>query len=146
MSNLLASPFAVDTDKPLVALPGKRAGYLQIAPSGAVTQYRDLPESALLAAKDWAILLEKHGARRVYWITLAEMVRHLHIHLYPRWEESENKGFPLFEQRDTDPQPAWTLLLYEALQDWASRYQVHLLSPSPPIGGDRAADPVRIQS
>jgi hypothetical protein len=122
-----ANPFtAVSTPKPLVALKGKRNGYLMLATSQEIFQYAGLPDSLLIAAKTWAATLEKMGAPRVYWITLSEMTPHLHIHLYPRWPEDILKGIPLFEARESNPQPAWTELMEAALDKWALDFNVEI--------------------
>ncbi len=121
------NPFLTDTERPLVAICGLRGGYLQVAAAREVTRYRELPEELFLAARDWAARLEELGARRVYWITLSEVVRHLHIHLYPRWSDDEPKGLALFEQRETSPQPAWTRETLAELDAWRQAYSVHLI-------------------
>ena len=38
------------------------------------------------------------GAERVYTVTISEVVRHLHIHVIPREENSDIKGLSLIEQ------------------------------------------------
>ncbi|HEY9687696.1 MAG TPA: hypothetical protein V6C52_12040 [Coleofasciculaceae cyanobacterium] len=122
-----ANPFtAVSTQKPLVALKGKRNGYLMLATSQEILQYAELPDSLLTSAKTWAATLEKMGAPRVYWMTLSEVTPHLHIHLYPRWSEDDLKGIPLFEARESNPQPAWTELTEAALDKWALDFNVEI--------------------
>lgn len=124
------SPFCVDTDQPMVAIVGKRAGYIQLAPIKAVTSYSELPNYVLTVAKMWAAILEKDaGAQRVYWLTLAEEVRHLHIHLYPRWPEDTEKSLTLFEQRNEPNQPEWPAELTGQLHHWAALYHVELVYP-----------------
>lgn len=119
------SPFlAPDSEAPLVALKGLRNGYLQLAANRPCECYADMPPELLLAARDWAAQLEVLGAKRVYWITLSEVVRHLHIHLYPRWEEDEPKGLSLFESRENGPQPPWTKAVEAALYDWIAAHGV----------------------
>lgn len=115
------------TDKPLVALPGKRNGYLMIAPSTETLHYETLDEKALLAARAWATRLEQLGSPRAYWIILSEVTRHLHIHIFPRWPEDTLSSVPLFESRDTQPQPAWTDAMQTALRQWATEFQVEIL-------------------
>jgi diadenosine tetraphosphate (Ap4A) HIT family hydrolase len=119
------NPFLIETTKPLVVICGERCGYVQLASSNGATDYASLPDSLFLAAKSWAAELEALGAKRVYWITLSEVVRQLHIHLYPRWTDDEPRGLPLFDQRDHSPQPIWDAEVKRALQAWAEAYQVH---------------------
>lgn len=121
------NPFLTQTDQPFVAILGSRAGYLKIATVQEATQYAQLPDSLFHAAKAWAAILQAHGAKRVYWLTLSEVVTHLHIHLYPRWSDDEPKGLPLFESRNEPNQPKWSLELKTALNHWASEHQVHLI-------------------
>jgi diadenosine tetraphosphate (Ap4A) HIT family hydrolase len=118
------NPFLYSTEAPLVALINGRNGYVQLAPSTEITQYAGLDEALFRAAKAWAEILESHGTERVYWITLSEVVRHLHIHLYPRWPEDTLKGLPLFEARNTGIQPPWTGDLSKALATWAATHGV----------------------
>src|SRR5688572_26984434 len=117
--NLLESPFAIETDAPLVAIKGPRCGYLQLSTNAIHTRYADLPMRLFQASQAWASRLEQLGAPRVYWITLSEVVTHLHIHLYHRWPEDTEKGVPLFEAREKQPQPAWTDAVEAALVTWA---------------------------
>lgn len=137
-NKLMNHPFLIETTCPLVALAGARNGYIQLAPqvSGlqeVVTGYQalsdDLAQHLFPAAHAWARILELHGAEKVYWITLAEVVTHLHIHLYPRWVEDTLKGIPLFEQREQpELQPMWTPALINARVTWSEQYQVALIS------------------
>lgn len=123
----IINPFLeAPTDKAIVAIKGRRSGYLQIAPSIETNTYESLPLNILIAARAWAVALESLGAKRVYWITLSEMVRHLHIHLYPRWMETEAKGIELFEGRETQPQPDWTEPVETALYRWAETYHAEI--------------------
>ncbi|WP_373533558.1 hypothetical protein [Vampirovibrio sp.] len=122
-----ANPFkAIATQRPLVAIPGQRNGYIQLATATEITTYANLPESLFTAAKDWAALLEQSGSPRVYWITLSEVTRHLHIHLFPRWPQDSIQGIALFETRDTQPHPLWTPEQTHQLTQWANRHQVTL--------------------
>lgn len=121
------NPFtAIQTEKPLVAVQGARNGYIMLAPSAEITDYASLPDAMPLAAKAWAAQLEQLGAPRAYWITLSEVTPHLHIHIFPRWLEDSLKGIPLFESRDTAPQPEWTPAVTQALEVWAKTYQVEI--------------------
>jgi diadenosine tetraphosphate (Ap4A) HIT family hydrolase len=123
------NPFsAATTDRPLVALCGQRNGYVMIAPRQVIVHYDGLPDAILLAAKTWASRLEQLGAPRAYWITLSEVTPHLHIHIFPRWPEDSRTGIALFEQRDIDPQPAWTRSVQAALHQWAQDHDVELLN------------------
>lgn len=126
---MTSNPFLVETDKPFVAILGKRRGYVQITTRHEVTDYQHLPDGLLQAAKDWAIHLEALGAKKVYWMILSEVVTHLHVHLYPRWGDDEVKGPELFNQRNTDPQPEWRDEDLIALKKWAETYQVHIINP-----------------
>ena len=115
--NKTSSPFAHVANKgiALVAIKGMRKGYVQLATCDVIETYEQLPLALLEAAKAWAVILEKHGAKRVYWMTLSEVVTHLHIHLYPRWADDALKGIPLFEERlgrvDADEQLVRDLLV-----------------------------------
>lgn len=121
------NPFAVETDHPLVAICGLRNGYIQLSCREDATHYEALPEAVLMAAKAWAARLESMGAERVYWITLSEVVRQLHIHLYPRWPEDSEKGLDLFARREAQPQPVWTPETTQKLQAWSQEFQVYLI-------------------
>ncbi len=135
----MTSPFHRNSAKPLVALAGTRNGYIQLSTARLITQYAELPPELFLAAQAWAARLEALGAKRVYWITLSEVVTHLHIHLYPRWSDDEDRGVSLFEQRDNTPQPAWASDVNTALTDWANTHQVTLIdSPAPTLIGNEA--------
>ncbi len=123
------TPFSSNTSRPLVTITGTRNGYIQLAPAQPITQYGQLPPALFTAAQAWAAILEEHGAKRVYWITLSEAVTHLHIHLYPRWSDTEAKGVPLFEDRNTAGQPPWTPPLDAALSEWAILHNVERLHP-----------------
>lgn len=127
--NQTQSPFALsDTQvaEQLVAISGLRSGYIQLATREPFSHYEQLPISLFEAAKAWAAILERQGAPRVYWITLSEVVTHLHIHLYPRWPEDTRKGITLFEGREKTPQPPWSEEVVKALTDWANRYGVYV--------------------
>lgn len=123
----MSNPFLGMADHlPFVALKGKRNGYIMLAPVTETTHYGDLPSAIFQAAQAWAALLEKSGSPRVYWITLSEVTRHLHIHLFPRWETDTLKGVELFETRDNQPQPEWAPETLQALAEWAKAYRVSL--------------------
>jgi diadenosine tetraphosphate (Ap4A) HIT family hydrolase len=109
------SPFAIETDKPYVAIKGKRGGYIQLATAKPVTNWADMPDELLQLAKQWCATLQAHGAKKVYWIVLAEQVEHLHIHLYPRWSDDEPRGLELFEQRFEEQAFGWDAALVEEL-------------------------------
>ena len=123
------NPFQLETTLPLVALVGHRGGYIQLSPSTTVEGYEALPIRCLEAALAWASILEAQPTiARCYWITLSEAVRQVHIHLYPRYsDELEGLGIPLFEARNTLPQPPWTQALQEAFQQWAKSHAVAVL-------------------
>lgn len=123
----IRSPFAIETKNLWVALKGTRNGYIQLAPSSCVERFELLSPEIFNVAQAWAVALEKLEAERVLWLTLAEVVHHKHIHLYPRWPADELIGIPLFEARDTQPQPAWTPECLEALNSWAKQFQVCLI-------------------
>lgn len=122
------SPFAVDTRKELVAILGKRNGYIQLATRDSIETYADWSDAPLQAAKAWAIQLEALGSPRIYWITLSEEVRHLHIHLFPRWKADTLKGVALFETRNTEPQPDWEAPVLTALAQWAEQFDVEVVT------------------
>lgn len=133
-----SSPFQRITPTSLIAVRGPRNGYIQLASAELNTHYADMPSELLLAAKTWAAKLESLGAKRVYWIILSEQVQHLHIHLYPRWDDNETRGIALFEQRDSGPQPVWESHVQTALIDWANTHKVNTvdtLQPLPKSGG-----------
>lgn len=115
--------------QPLVAKLGLRAGYVQLATTANQSRYSQWNELILKAALAWAQTLEAQpfNSPRVYWLTLSEEVRHLHIHLYPRWPEDNIKGLPLFEARNELAQPTWHTPLKQALSKWANTYGVYLL-------------------
>lgn len=121
------NPFISQTHKPLVALKGERNGYIQLAPSQTIESFSGLPPELYMAAQAWAGILEAQGAPCVYWITLAEQVKHKHIHLYPRWPDDTDMGIALFEQRHSPSQPVWTILLEAELDRFAHQYSIHLL-------------------
>ncbi len=108
-------------------IKGARNGYIQLATTIEVHQYQNLPPEILMAAQDWASALECLGAKKVYWLTLAEVLPHLHIHLYPRWENDTQKGVALFEARETLPQPEWNETTRNTLNTWAKKHNVFIL-------------------
>lgn len=108
----------------MVAIKGKRNGYIMLAPAQEVTTYANLPDEIMLAAKDWAAWLEQAGSPRTYWAVWSEVTRHLHIHLFPRWPEDTLQGVALFETRDSEPQPDWTPETLNQLTAWAERYGI----------------------
>jgi diadenosine tetraphosphate (Ap4A) HIT family hydrolase len=124
------APFATTGQHALVAVWGGRVGYVQVAPAHQCETYSLLPFDMLTASRDWAARLEALGAKRVYWVTLSEQVRHLHIHLYPRWSDDEtDRGTALFDARHTElanPQP-WPSDVLNALAAWARHWDVALL-------------------
>jgi diadenosine tetraphosphate (Ap4A) HIT family hydrolase len=125
------SPFVNETPLPLVTILGTRCGYIQLATSTYTESYHQLPVVLFEAACAWARQLEALGAKRVYWITLSEVVTHLHIHLYPRWETDTLKGMDLFQDRENPAQPVWTDETSQCLQQWARQHQVYLLNDDP---------------
>ena len=122
------SPFLITTDKRFVVLKGNRNGYIQLATSNEITSYQGLTPDLMQVALSWCQILEKNGAKRVYWVTLSEAVRHLHIHLYPRWLDEEAKGIELFESRDNLCQPDWTEPIHQVLEEWANNYDVAIIN------------------
>lgn len=123
----LATPFSIETDMALVALKGARNGYIQLAPRNYTTRFADLPPGLFEAARDWATCLQDLGAERVFWLMLAEVVDHQHLHLYPRWSADPLRGLDLFQARMNEPQPAWTPAVEEALKAWTARHQVEVI-------------------
>jgi diadenosine tetraphosphate (Ap4A) HIT family hydrolase len=122
----MSNPFIQgDSDLPYIALTRNRNGYIMISTTQSeVVNYADLSLDLMAAAKAWSAILEKNGAPRVYWIMLSEETQHLHMHLFPRWPEDTQKGIPLFESRNSTPQPAWMPALEAALAEWAKTWQV----------------------
>jgi diadenosine tetraphosphate (Ap4A) HIT family hydrolase len=121
------NPFLVETDKTLVALCGVRNGYILLATSEVIESYADWQETVFNAAKAWSAALDSLGSPRVYWIMFSEETRHLHMHLFPRWESDTLKSTSLFETRHSPGQPAWTHEVKEALRDWADEFHVEIL-------------------
>ena len=123
------NPFNMKTALPLVAIIDNRGGYIQLSPSHSVESYNQLPLACLEAALAWATVLEAQPTiARCYWITLSEAIKQLHIHLYPRYtHEAETVGIPLFEARNTEPQPSWKADLKDALSQWAKTYGVAIV-------------------
>jgi hypothetical protein len=125
-NNLVNNPFWAETDLPLIALKGLRAGYIQVSTLKPATQYQALEPCLFKAAHQWCCSLERLGAKRVYWTTLSEQVQQLHIHLYPRWTDDEERGLALFNIREYSPQPQWTAKLESELVYWAESFAVYL--------------------
>jgi diadenosine tetraphosphate (Ap4A) HIT family hydrolase len=123
------NPFKIKTHLPLVAIIGNRGGYIQLSPSHQAEAYEQLPLACLQAALAWATILEAQPTiARCYWITLSEAVKQLHIHLYPRYNnETQTVGMPLFEARNTQPQPPWLPELKIALHHWATTHGVAII-------------------
>lgn len=119
---------AVKTEQPNVALTRNRNGYIMIATHEEAVSYSDFSLDLMAAAKAWASILENHGAQRVYWVMLSEETPHLHMHLFPRWDGDELRGIALFEARNTQPQPAWTPDLEDALKAWSETWGVAVAS------------------
>jgi diadenosine tetraphosphate (Ap4A) HIT family hydrolase len=123
------NPFLVETDKPLVALCGVRNGYIMLATSEIIESYADWQDSVFNAAKAWAGVLESLSSPRVYWIMFAEETRHLHMHLFPRWDSDTLKSVPLFETRHAPGQPVWTPEVKEAFGRWSQEFNVEIVNP-----------------
>jgi diadenosine tetraphosphate (Ap4A) HIT family hydrolase len=113
-----------DSDLPYIALTRDRNGYIMVATHQEIVSYADFSLDLMAVAKAWSAILESHGAPRVYWVMLSEETHHLHMHLFPRWPSDTQKGIPLFESRNTTPQPVWTPELETALAEWARTWQV----------------------
>jgi diadenosine tetraphosphate (Ap4A) HIT family hydrolase len=124
----MANPFLVETNKTLVALCGVRNGYIMLATREVIESYADWQDSVFNAAKAWAATLDSLGSPRVYWIMFSEETRHLHMHLFPRWDGDTLKGVPLFETRHDPNQPAWIPEVKDALRQWAQEYDVEVIS------------------
>ncbi|HHB1766207.1 TPA: HIT family protein [Bacillus cereus] len=81
----------------------KILGYVYIEPRRHVESWYELKSDELL---DLGLIIQKVslflkselGAERVYTVTISEVVRHLHIHVIPREENSDIKGLSLIEQ------------------------------------------------
>lgn len=125
------SPFKTDTSHPLIAIIGKRAGYLQIASSQQGNQHSEVPSSLFLASQAWSAFLQtQEEVSKVYWLQFSEVVSHLHWHLYPRFVGDAFKGTDAFEKRHTpEACQAWALHWQAGLYQWAERFDVALLDP-----------------
>jgi diadenosine tetraphosphate (Ap4A) HIT family hydrolase len=123
-----SNPFLVGTDKSLVALCGVRNGYILLATREVIESYADWQDSVFNAARAWSAALDSLGSPRVYWIMFSEETRHLHMHLFPRWEGDTLKGVPLFETRHLPGQPGWTSEVKDALQQWAQEFDVEVVN------------------
>jgi diadenosine tetraphosphate (Ap4A) HIT family hydrolase len=119
--------FTLSSAQPFAALKGLRCGYVQLAMTTECEQYSELDPAIWPAAQAWAAELERLGAKRVYTVVLSEQLRHLHLHLYPRWADDEPKGLALFEARDQAPQAPWSAAVTTALNHWAQAHNVALL-------------------
>lgn len=123
-----ASPFlGHSTQSKFVVIKGRRCGYIQLASAEEIVNYSDLSPLLFLAAHEWMKALEKFGAKRVYFILLSEEVKHIHIHLYPRWEEQEAKGLDLFAQREQKNQPIWSQEINSLLDKWAEENNIFII-------------------
>lgn len=121
------NPFlACSTDKNFIALKGLNKGYLQIAPAKFVNNFSDLNSNIFQIAHSWAQILEKLGAKKVYWITLSEALPHLHIHLFPRWEDQSIKGLDLFALREQCLW-SWNQETNNCLYVWAKENQIEII-------------------
>ncbi|MFB0845139.1 HIT family protein [Paenibacillus oleatilyticus] len=75
-------------------------GYRIIEPKRHVENWNELSndefaEMGDLIKKLEINLKEMYNAERVYVVTISEQVRHLHLHVIPRAEDSALKGLPL---------------------------------------------------
>jgi diadenosine tetraphosphate (Ap4A) HIT family hydrolase len=124
----IPSPFAQSTPLPFVAILGKRAGYVQLAPSQETNQHASVPTQLFEVAQTWCAFLQTQTeVERIYWLQFSEVVSHLHWHLYPRYEGDTLKGTAAFEARNDEPQHRpWPLHWQEAVKQWAERYGVYL--------------------
>jgi histidine triad (HIT) family protein len=65
------------------------AGYLFVAPRRHATGFADLSDAEAVsmgrALTRWSRALERTGAEQVYILGIGHHVRHLHVHLIPRW-------------------------------------------------------------
>ncbi len=120
----IQNPFLIKpTNKKFIALKGQTNGYLQIAPAEFTDNFNNLNPQIFLIAQTWAQELEQLGAKKVYWITLSEIVTHLHIHVFPRWSDQEVKGLDLFALREECLWP-WNENTNKALNAWADKNQI----------------------
>jgi diadenosine tetraphosphate (Ap4A) HIT family hydrolase len=125
----MISPFAQpSTLLPFVVIPGKRAGYIQLAPSQETNQHAEVPTQLFEAAQTWCAFLQtQQNVEKIYWLQFSEVVSHLHWHLYPRFEGDTLKGTAAFEARNDEGQHMpWPTHWQEALKQWASRYGCYL--------------------
>jgi histidine triad (HIT) family protein len=65
------------------------AGYLFVAPRRHAPGFADLTDAEAVsmgrALTRWSRALERAGAEQVYVLQIGHRVRHLHVHLVPRW-------------------------------------------------------------
>jgi diadenosine tetraphosphate (Ap4A) HIT family hydrolase len=124
----LPSPFTVETDCAFVAIPGKRAGYVQLAPARETHSHAEVPMRLFEAAQAWCAFMQTQASvQRMYWLQFSEVVAHLHWHLYPRFEGDTLKGPAAFEARNDEAQHMpWPLHWQEALRQWATSYDVYM--------------------
>jgi hypothetical protein len=127
----MQTPFSSSTTAPFVALVGKRAGYVQVAPNRNITQHAAVPLALFDACQAWSAFLQsQEQVAKVYWVQFSEVVEQLHWHLYPRFSQDALKGTQAFEARN-DPSAAvsWELHWQAALWQWAKRYDIAVLDP-----------------
>ncbi|MGE0201562.1 MAG: hypothetical protein AB7P76_11415 [Candidatus Melainabacteria bacterium] len=121
--------FIIPTPNALVAVPGRRNGYIQLAPRNRVTGFADLPPHVFEAGQAWARQMEAMGAQNVLLLMIAEVEPHKHLHIFPRWPQDKLKGIPLFESRENAAQPRWRDDVKSALASWGQQHGVSIIAP-----------------
>ena len=78
-------------------------GYVYLEPKRHIENWSEFTDAEMaelgpLIQKVEIAIKKELPIDRLYAVTISEAVRHLHVHLIPRNEESEVKGLPLIEQ------------------------------------------------
>lgn len=78
-------------------------GYYYIEPKRHVENWHSLNQEemadiSLVMQRLTALLEKRFDAERVYTVCISEQVRHLHIHVIPRYKDEKIKGLDLIKQ------------------------------------------------